>query len=51
MNHKVLNQAYAEGLILVSAGSSCLRLAPALNIHEEDIKEGVGRLKKVLLGN
>ena len=50
-SNEVLNQAYAEGLILVSAGSSCLRLAPALNIHEEDIKEGVGRLKKVLLGN
>ena len=50
-SNEVLNQAYAEGLILVSAGSSCLRLAPALNIHEEDIKEGVSRLKKVLLGN
>ena len=50
-SNEVLNQAYTEGLILVSAGSNCLRLAPALNIEEKDIKEGVSLLKKVLLGN
>ena len=49
-SNEVLSQAYKEGLILVSAGSSCLRLAPALNIQEEDIREGVGLLKKVLMG-
>jgi acetylornithine/succinyldiaminopimelate/putrescine aminotransferase len=46
----VLNQAYDEGLILVSAGSNCLRLAPALNISNEEIEQGISILKKILLG-
>ena len=45
----VLNQAYGEGLILVSAGSNCLRLAPALNISNEEIEQGIKILKKILL--
>ena len=46
----VLDQAYSEGLIMVSAGSSCLRLAPALNIPNEDIEKGVAIMKKILMG-
>ena len=45
-----LKQAYDEGLILVSAGSNCLRLAPALNISNEEIEQGISILKKILLG-
>jgi len=48
--NEVLNRAYEEGLILVSAGSNCLRLAPALNIPNSEIEKGVDILKQVLLG-
>ena len=34
--NEVLDQAYEQGLILVSAGSNCLRLAPALNIPNSE---------------
>ena len=43
-------KAYEQGLILVSAGSNCLRLAPALNISNSEIEKGVEILKQVLLG-
>jgi len=46
----VLDRAYEKGLILVSAGSNCLRLAPALNIPNSEIEKGVDILKQVLLG-
>jgi len=46
---EVLDQAYDAGLIMVSAGSSCLRLAPALNITNEEIEQGINLLKEVLL--
>ena len=48
--NEVLDRAYEEGLILVSAGSNCLRLAPALNIPNSEIEKGVDILKQVLLG-
>ena len=48
--NEVLDQAYEQGLILVSAGSNCLRLAPALNISNSEIDKGVEILKQVLLG-
>ena len=48
--NEVLDQAYEQGLILVSAGSNCLRLAPALNISNSEIEKGVEILKQVLLG-
>lgn len=50
-SNEVLEEAYGEGLIMVSAGSNCLRLAPALNITNEDIEQGVKILKKILLGD
>ena len=37
--NEVLDQAYEQGLILVSAGSNCLRLAPALNLSLIHISE------------
>ena len=39
--NEVLDKAYEQGLILVSAGSNCLRLAPALNISNSEIEKGV----------
>ena len=48
--NEVLDQAYEQGLILVSAGSNCLRLAPALNIPNSEIEKGVEILNQVLLG-
>ena len=48
--NEVLDKAYEHGLILVSAGSNCLRLAPALNISNSEIEKGVEILKQVLLG-
>ena len=48
--NEILDRAYEEGLILVSAGSNCLRLAPALNIPNSEIEKGVDILKQVLLG-
>lgn len=47
--NEVLDQAYDAGLIMVSAGSRCLRLAPALNITNEEIEQGINLLKEVLL--
>ena len=47
--NEVLDQAYDAGLIMVSAGSSCLRLDPALNITNEEIEQGINLLKEVLL--
>ena len=48
--NEILDHAYEEGLILVSAGSNCLRLAPALNIPNSEIEKGIDILKQVLLG-
>jgi len=48
-SNEVLEQAYDAGLIMVSAGSNCLRLAPALNITNEEIEQGINLLKEVLL--
>ena len=48
-SNEVLEQAYDAGLIMVSAGKNCLRLAPALNITNEEIEQGIDLLKEVLL--
>ena len=44
----LLDLCYQEGLIAISAGTSTLRFAPALNIPDSDIQEGLFRLDKVL---
>jgi len=40
--------ALAEGLIVLTAGANAMRLAPALNISDEDIEEGFERLGRVV---
>jgi succinylornithine transaminase family protein len=40
----VMNAALAQGLWLLIAGPDVLRLAPALNIGEADVREGLARL-------
>ena len=44
----LLDLCYQEGLIGVSAGSSTLRFAPALNISESDIQQGLTALDRAL---
>ena len=45
---ELLAKCYENGLILVTAGNKALRFAPALNISEDDINEGLGNLTKAL---
>ena len=45
---ELLDKCYENGLILVTAGNKALRFAPALNISEDDINEGLGNLTKAL---
>ena len=44
----LLDKCYENGLILVTAGNKALRFAPALNISEDDIKQGLENLTKAL---
>ena len=37
-----------EGLFVLTAGHNVIRTVPALNIPDEDIKEGFARYKKAL---
>ena len=37
----LLNKCYENGLILVTAGNKALRFAPALNISEDEIQQGL----------
>ena len=46
--NKLLGKCYESGLIAVSAGPSTLRFAPALNISEDEISEGIKRLEEAL---
>ena len=46
--NELLDRCYESGLIAVSAGTSTLRFAPALNISEDEISEGIERLEKAL---
>ena len=45
---ELLDRCYENGLILVTAGIKALRFAPALNISEDDISEGLENLTKAL---
>ena len=44
----LLNKCYENGLILVTAGNKALRFAPALNISEGEIQQGLDGLTKAL---
>jgi predicted acetylornithine/succinylornithine family transaminase len=46
--NELLDRCYEFGLIAVSAGTSTLRFAPALNISEDEISEGIERLEVAL---
>lgn len=46
---EIQTKALEAGLIVLTAGGTTIRLAPPLNIKEEDIAEGVAILKRVLL--
>lgn len=45
---EVLNTAIDNGLLVLTAGKTIIRLAPALNIPEADIAEGLKRLDATL---
>jgi acetylornithine/N-succinyldiaminopimelate aminotransferase len=44
----VRDAAFGEGLIVVPAGDSVLRLLPPLNAPDEDLDEAVSRLEQAL---
>lgn len=44
----ILDHAAANGLLLLQAGSDVLRFVPALNIGDDDIAEGLARLRTAL---
>ena len=44
----LLNKCYENGLILVTAGNKALSFAPALNISEDEIQQGLDSLTKAL---
>ena len=46
---EILDHAAAEGLLLLQAGPDVLRFVPALNISDEEIAEGLQRLRKALV--
>jgi len=46
----VLNACVEKGLLVLVAGDNVLRLAPALNISESDIQEGLERMDRAVEG-
>jgi len=47
---EILDRATAQGLLLLQAGPDVLRFVPALNITDEEIGEGLRRLRAALAG-
>ena len=45
---EILDHAAVQGLLLLQAGPDVLRFVPALNISDEEIAEGLARLRKAL---
>jgi acetylornithine/N-succinyldiaminopimelate aminotransferase len=45
---EILDHAAAAGLLLLQAGPDVLRFVPALNIGDEDVREGLARLRVAL---
>ncbi|NLA66694.1 MAG: acetylornithine transaminase [Gammaproteobacteria bacterium] len=45
---EILDLAAAEGLLLLQAGPDVLRMVPPLNIGDEDVAEGLVRLRRAL---
>ncbi|AKD37778.1 bifunctional N-succinyldiaminopimelate- aminotransferase/acetylornithine transaminase protein [Pasteurella multocida subsp. multocida OH4807] len=46
----LVKKAAAQGLMILVAGPNVLRFAPALNISEEELIEGLARLEACLIG-
>lgn len=46
-NSIFISEAYRQGLVLVGGGDNTVRILPALNIPQEDLKEGLYRLRCV----
>lgn len=45
---EILDHAAAHGLLLLQAGPDVLRFVPALNIHDDEIADGLARLRLAL---
>jgi len=45
---EILDHAAANGLLLLQAGPDVLRFVPALNIGDDDVAEGLARLRVAL---
>ena len=45
---EILDHAAANGLLLLQAGPDVLRFVPALNVSDEDVSEGLSRLRSAL---
>jgi acetylornithine/N-succinyldiaminopimelate aminotransferase len=45
---EVLDHAAACGLLVLQAGPDVLRLVPALNIGDEDVREGLARMREAI---
>ena len=45
---EVLDHAAANGLLLLQAGPDVLRFVPALNIGDDDVREGLARLREAI---
>ena len=45
---EILDHAAANGLLLLQAGPDVLRFVPALNIGDDEVAEGLSRLRKAL---
>ena len=46
---EILDRAAQQGLLLLQAGPDVLRLVPALNIGDDDVAEGLRRLRIALV--
>ena len=46
----ILDACIGQGLLLLQAGPDVLRFVPALNIGDDDIAEGLRRLRRALAG-
>ncbi len=44
----IIQKCAAQGLLLVGAGENVIRLLPPLTVSDDEIKEAIGILAKVL---
>ena len=46
--HELVQRAFRQGLLLLGAGKSTLRLAPPLIINDQDVDTAVGMIDDIL---